>query len=374
MIDLKSENQKSLLNTHPIYFKNLDALRFFSFLSVFLSHTLQLPDTDTTLKEILLNVALLNYLGVPFFFSLSSFLITYRLLKEKGNKGSIGLLNFYKNRILRIWPAYYIIIIICFVLLPFAALVLYSKGPTLPPILPFIFFYVNFHIIENGEFFTFALAILWSISIEEQFYIIWGIVMKIISKKVIGIFILMLFLLSIAFSFYYLQTHTEGSKNLKIHSLFVLQNFCTGAFAAIFFFQKRVFVLLESIKRIAFAAPYFILPLCYLFTKDFILYNIIKSACYGLIIYDQSFNEDRLFNAGNSAIINYLGKISYGLYLYHAVIKVLLQNQLHFFEYATYTSVWQNLQQSFIALMITILIAHISYKYFESRFLAMKSV
>ena len=127
------------------------------------------------------------------------------------------------------------------------------------------------------------------------------------------------------------------------------------------------------IKRIAFASAYFILPLCYLFTKDFILLNIIKSTCYGLIIYDQSFNKNCFFNAGNLNMINYLGKISYGLYLYHAIIKVLLQTQLHFFDPATHVSVWQNLQQSFIALMITILVSHISYKYIESRFLAMKS-
>ncbi len=373
MINSKSISHTNLLITPPSYFKNLDALRFFSFFSVFLSHTLLLPGTDNSFTEVLRNVVLMNYLGVPFFFSLSSFLITYRLLKEREKTGSIRLLNFYKNRILRIWPAYYIIIIICFALLPFTAFLLHADGPTLPPLFPFIFFYVNFYILENGGFFTFALTILWSISVEEQFYIVWGIIMKIISKKIIGIVILLLFLLSIVFSYYYVSTHPKTSGKLPIHSLFILQNFCTGAWAAFFFIQKKNFVLPSGIKRIVFASAYFILPLCYLFTKDFILLNIIKSSCYGLIIYDQSFNENRLFNAGNLSIINYLGKISYGLYLYHAIIKVLLQTQLHFFDPATHASVWQNLQQSFIALMITILVSHISYKYIESRFLAMKS-
>lgn len=358
----------------PTYFKNLDALRFFSFLSVFLSHALVLPDTGNSFIEFLLNAVLLNYLGVPLFFSLSSFLITYRLLTEREKEGHVKLSRFYKNRILRIWPAYFIIVIISFFLLPFAASVLHSRGPSLPSILPFIFFYVNFYIIEHGSFFTFSLLILWSISIEEQFYLVWGGVMKFISKKLIGLLILVLFITSVIFSYYYLHVYHGAPNNLAIHSVFVLQNFCTGAWAAFFAVQKNNFVLPVTLKKIIFASAYFILPFCYLFTNDFVLLNIIKSACYGLIIYDQSFNVQRLFNTGKSTIINYLGKISYGLYLYHAVIMVLLQTQFHFFGDATNPTLWQNLLQSSTALFITIIIAHLSYKYIELKFLAMKSV
>ena len=374
MCNFNAECQTKPLTMRSTYFKNLDALRFFSFFSVFLSHTLLLAGTGNSFTEVLINVVLMNYLGVPFFFSLSSFLITYRLLIEREKKGNIRLFNFYKNRILRIWPAYFIILIICFVMLPLAASVLHSKAPTLPHFLPFIFFYVNFYIIENGESFTFALAILWSISIEEQFYFIWGIIMKFISGKIIGILISLLFFLSIVFSYYYLSIHPGASNNLAIHSLFILQNFCAGALAAFLFFQKSVFVLPNAVKQFAYIIPYFILPLCYLFTKDFIVFNIIKSFCYGAILYDQSFNEERLFNSGKSAIINYLGEISYGLYLYHAVIIVLLQTQFHFFDAAVHPSVLQNILQDIIALSITIFISHLSYKYIESKFLALKSV
>lgn len=373
MISNNNVTHTNLLSGNPSYFNNLDALRFFSFFSVFLSHTLRLPDTGNNFTEILLNVLLMNYLGVPFFFSLSSFLITYRLLKEREKNGHIRLLNFYRNRILRIWPAYYIIIIICFALLPLAATLLHAPSPSLPPLLPFVFFYVNFHIIQNGEFFTFALAILWSISVEEQFYIVWGFLMKLASRNTIRILIPLLFLISVAFSYYYLSRYPRSSNNLAIHSLFILQNFCTGAWAAYSCFQKRNLVIPPGARRLLFAAAYFVLPLCYLFTKDFIIFNILKSTCYGLIIYDQSFNQDRIFNAGNSGIINYLGKISYGLYLYHALVKVILQTQFHFFGAAAQASLLQNILHSFIALIVTVLVAHLSYRYIESRFLAMKT-
>ncbi len=359
------------MNTSTIYFKNLDALRFFSFLSVFISHTLIIPATGNSISEFVLNVLLMNYLGVPLFFSLSSFLITYRLLTEKRSTGKVRLWNFYRNRILRIWPAYYIIVILCFIVLPLAANILHSKPPTLPTVWPFLLFYVNFYIVEHGDLFTFALVILWSISIEEQFYFVWGIAMKWITGKMIGILILALFIFSIVFSYNYLQSNP--SNKLAIHSIFILQNFCTGACAAFLSLNTISFLSSKKTRKIVFTAPYFILPACYLFTNDFVLLNIIKSICYGMIIYDQSLNEKPFFNAGRSAIINYLGKISYGLYLYHAIVIVILQTQFHFFGSATNQGVWQNILQSLAALTITITISHFSYKYIEAKFLAMKS-
>lgn len=313
----------------------------------------------------------MNYLGVPLFFSLSSFLITYRLLYEKKSSDHIQLLRFYRNRILRIWPAYYIVIILCFVLLPLGASVLHAGAPTLPPVLPFIFFYVNFHIIEHGELFTFALAILWSISVEEQFYLVWGILVKWINTRFTWIPIAALFIFSIVFSYYYLRQHSFN--NLAIHSFFILQNFCTGALAALIAIRKRGFSLPVNISRMFFAAAYVILPTCYLFSGDLILLNSIKSICYAIIIYDQSINNKPLFNAGRSAVINYLGKISYGLYLYHAIIIVVLQYQFSFFGGAAHYSFALNIIHSLTALLITIIVSHISYKYIESRFLAMKA-
>lgn len=368
-----SGSQTSMLTRYPSYFRNLDALRFYAFLGAFMSHTILLPDTGNMLSEVLLSLMTLHFLGVPFFFSLSGFLISYRLLIEKEKYGDVRLLRFYKNRILRVWPAYYIILLVSFVLLPFVADLLHTKGPTLPAILPFVLFYVNFYIIENGSFFTFALVILWSISIQEQFYILWGMVMKFISNKLTVLTFVTLLAISIAFSFCYLHVYPESSNLLAIHSLFALQNFCTGALAALLYFKRKKSSLRSNLRRMVFASAYVILPVSYLFSKDFIVFNIVKSTCYGLILYDQSFNEQRFFNAGKSTFVNYLGKISYGLYLYHALVMVLLQTQFGFFGYSINPTVVQNLVQSVITLIITFIIAHLSYRYIESKFLALKS-
>ncbi|MEO6489462.1 MAG: acyltransferase [Ferruginibacter sp.] len=357
--------------TNP-YFKNLDAFRFLSFLGVFLSHTLVLPSPTNGISDFLRSFFTMYYLGVPFFFTLSSFLITYRLLAEKQHKNAIDLLSFYKNRILRIWPAYFILLIACFLMLPLLAGVLKIQSPSLPPVLPFLFFYANFYMIEHGVAFTFALTILWSISIEEQFYLVWGSVLKILSKN-LALVIILLFVFSIIFSYCYLYVLHKDSKNLAIHSIFVLQNFCTGALIALICIKKEsVFVFLKKMPPIIILSVYILLPVAYFFIQDMVLLNIIKSICYSVIIYDQCFNHHRFFNAGRSAMINYLGKISYGLYLYHAIVFVILQKGFNFFG-SPQPSSFVNLFQVVVCLAVTFIVAHASYKFVESKFLALKN-
>ncbi|MEO6669553.1 MAG: acyltransferase [Ferruginibacter sp.] len=356
-----------------IYFNNLDALRFLSFLGVFITHTVMQPLPSNGLKGLLFSFITLDCLLVPFFFTLSSFLITYRLLTEKENNGGINLLKFYKNRILRIWPAYYSLIIACFILIPWITASLHVQQISLPSIIPFLFFYANFYIIENGSAFTFGLLILWSISIEEQFYLVWGWFLKFIPAKWITAFIALLFAFSIAFSYHYLFVQNKPATNLAIHSIFILQNFCTGALIAfIFVRKKRALSFLQTIPPVFFLLIYLILILSNYYVNDMILRNIIKSICYSLIIYDQALNQQRIFNAGKVSFINYLGKISYGMYLHHAILFVILQKQFHLFSYDAQPFIWKNLFHMLIAFIITFIVSHISYRYMESKFLKLK--
>ncbi|MFT3910682.1 MAG: acyltransferase [Ferruginibacter sp.] len=358
-----------------IYFNNLDALRFLSFLGVFITHTLIIPGPGFGFKGFLFSVITLDSLMVPFFFTLSSFLITYRLLTEKENTGNISLLKFYKNRILRIWPAYYLLIIACFLLIPWISSLLNIQQLSLPPIIPFIFFYANFYIIEHGSAFTFGLLILWSISIEEQFYLVWGWFLKFITTKWMSAFIAVLFIFSIAFSYYYLLVQHKPATNLAIHSIFILQNFCTGAMIAFICVRKgKALSFLQKIPAASFLPVYAILIVSNYYISDMILRNIIKSICYSLIIYDQAFNEHRIFHAGKISFINYLGKISYGLYLYHAIIFVLLQKQFHLFNYNGQSLLWMNIFHMLIAFILTFIVSHISYRYMESKFLKLKEL
>src|SRR5690349_4366985 len=108
--------------TKKIYFENLDGLRFFCFLFVFFFHSFHtefdyIKSTDFyqhIKKDIFGN----GNLGVNFFFVLSGFLITYLLIEEKELNSQIDIKKFWIRRILRIWPLFYLCVIIGFFIFP----------------------------------------------------------------------------------------------------------------------------------------------------------------------------------------------------------------------------------------------------------------
>lgn len=103
------------------YFPGLDPLRFFAALMILLVHVdlvksfFNLETTTTTPFFMRMDF---GGTGVNFFFVLSGFLITYLLLCEKDKHTTISLKKFYMRRILRIWPLYYLILLIGFFILP----------------------------------------------------------------------------------------------------------------------------------------------------------------------------------------------------------------------------------------------------------------
>jgi peptidoglycan/LPS O-acetylase OafA/YrhL len=349
------------------YFKNLDALRFFAFMGVFLSHTIVVTIENSFLDK-LVTALTLDYLSVPFFFSLSSFLITYNLLKEKKETGKVVLLHFYKNRALRIWPLYFTLIIIGFIIIPTACKLIGIDTPTLPTLMPFLLFFVNYHIIENGLYFTFILMILWSISIEEQFYLFWGALLKWMKRTWIIQSILIILLISITYSYYNLS-----QPFLVIDTIFVLQNFCFGALTAWIVVERNNWVLkIIQAPRYIFLLPYFLLPIIYIYIDNVLIENILKSICYASILFDQTVNINRLINFGRSTFLNYLGKISYGLYIYHALIIEIVSKKFNFFDHNN-QSVLINILHISITLIITTIVAHFSFILIEQKFLSLKT-
>jgi peptidoglycan/LPS O-acetylase OafA/YrhL len=147
------------------YFGALDTLRFLAFLCVFISHifvfsTFQFSGLKT--RWIITYLLTQGNLGVSFFFVLSGFLITYLLLKEINRKGEISVAHFYIRRVLRIWPIYFIVTGVGFLILPalFSLGAIFGLSPEYVQgfaqgtewyRLPwYIFFVANFDMIVHG--------------------------------------------------------------------------------------------------------------------------------------------------------------------------------------------------------------------------------
>ena len=139
-----------------VSFKSLDGLRAIAILAVFWHHfATAIPGWGITSR---------GFLGVDLFFIISGFLIVTLMLRERRRSGSVSLRSFYIRRFLRIFPAYYLMLLIVAVT---AFLKPGVDSAAVMQDLPFAVFYLSNLVPMNS-----MLAITWSLSAEEQFYLI----------------------------------------------------------------------------------------------------------------------------------------------------------------------------------------------------------
>lgn len=153
------------------YFVNLDALRFIAAMSVVVFHYLTFLQGKELLPKWIETIDFIfkrGHLGVHFFFVLSGFLIFFLYLQEIQRSGKFHPWNFLVRRTLRIWPLFYFVVGISFLMVYFFPI----YGPTEHQSIYFIVFLSNFNELKNGltDAYT-LLTVPWSVSIEEQFYL-----------------------------------------------------------------------------------------------------------------------------------------------------------------------------------------------------------
>lgn len=354
------------------YFPHLDGLRFFAFLIVFISHAvLFIWGGKLFLAQ--------GDLGVSFFFVLSGFLITFLLYFEKeSERGYIKLTHFYARRILRIWPVYFMVLLLSILLsqinfthLPFE---IGFNPASLPWLLGFI---TNFYLISPGGI-SVALAVLWSISVEEQFYLIWPLITSFIKKKYVPLILVSLILGGTIFRYIHFDTYAIVS-----YSTFsVVSDLATGALFGFFAFHRKDFSERMSLfftKKKVRLLYVLILGCLYIkmFPHGFIpenltplytaIFPVIFSFLFACIIIEQNYSAHSFFKASTNRQITYLGKISYGLYAYHSIVIALIFSLL-----STY-NIHSPLLVTTLSFIGTIGIAHLSYRFIEKKIIALKN-
>ncbi|QDV32947.1 acyltransferase family protein [Tautonia plasticadhaerens] len=136
-----------------------------------------LPEISFRMRSLVSPLRENGWIGVNIFFVLSGYLITTLLLRERERFGRVDLRSFWIRRILRIWPLYYLVVLICFVLTPLArAAVGIDPGPwrrlaadRLPAFLAFL---GNWSLANGGPVPSDSISVLWSVCVEEQFYLV----------------------------------------------------------------------------------------------------------------------------------------------------------------------------------------------------------
>ena len=355
-------------NTRPVYFAGLNGLRTIAALAVVVSHiTLNLPQfgldphifgTFPDGKPKGLDLA---GHGVSIFFVLSGFLITYLLLAEK-QQHPVDIKKFYLRRILRIWPLYYLYLAIAIVVT--VILNLKFDGRML---LLYIFYAANIPFILETT--IPLIAHYWSLGVEEQFYLFWPWVVKKIDKLV-GPIVLFIAVLMGTKLFVHFVTGPNTLPELiidttRFHCMMI------GALGAILYRRGNHWLIKLADNKLMQAGCWGVLLL--VAVNKFHVASVIDTELISVmamcLIVGQINITNRLINLENN-VFDFLGKISYGIYVIHPLLIFLLSKIIPDVPLPSplnYISVYLLITGA------TVLLAWLSYSYFEKPFLRLKN-
>ena len=327
-------------NQSRIY--GVDTFRFCAFLNVFLFHA-------TTQWSA-------GYLGVQLFFVLSSFLLTFLALNEIKQTGSFSRINFFLRRAVRIYPLYFMVVAVSFYLLPIIA-ASFHRTVSLPDNK---WMYWTFLSNFDSQDHIFALKFLWSISVEEQFYILF-IGLSYFFKRNIYLPVTALILLSFGSPF---VTQMTGISNYH-NPLTYFADFGIGMLAAKVYFDrsqllKNFNLLLLTIFAGTMALVCF--RISWLSAMQNISFAVFAASCLLLAI---NVFQRKSYKKWLPVFTETLGRYTYGLYVYSGFVL-------------TFSGMFLSASNTYLVLLIEfsilILVAVLSYHLFEKRFLELKDV
>jgi peptidoglycan/LPS O-acetylase OafA/YrhL len=347
------------------YRKDIDCLRGISVLAVILYH-------------FKFDYFSGGYLGVDIFFVISGFLITSIILEEISLE-KFSLINFYERRIRRLFPALIVVIITTSFLFEIVFLETEIKKLVVS-IISTILFYANFYFQDIGSYFSplneqQPLLHTWSLSIEEQFYLIFPIFLVLFFKKINLAFILIilfaLFSISLSqfggnlkFSYPYVENHLSFFALPQFAFYFTLTRIweiLVGCLLALFLFNNKK----NFENRYLVLLGYLLIVLSILFFDRNTLHPSIitlipiTGTLLVLLYSSENFNESGVFVIFNNYILLKIGLISYSLYLWHQPIYQFF-NQIYFID-------TNNLVKFFIIFLLLIL-SFFSFKFIEQPF------
>ncbi len=344
-----------------LYFKGLNGIRAVAALAVLLFHSLPMY------KFSLFNNAVMGQqggeYGVTVFFTLSGFLITYLLLLEKENTGTVSLKKFYMRRILRIWPLYYFFIILVVVTYMFIFKLHINHPENILYFLTF-FGFIPFKL----RAYPMCMGHLWSVGVEEMFYAFWPFVLKRIKKIkffliifIISIILIRSALAALAFFFKY-KIPYDFATALRFDCMAI------GAYFAVLYYEKNTFLLKFS-RNIFIPIGFWVLTFLSVFYKFhfFLIYSdVVTSLISAFFIISQISNTKNVTTMENP-VMNFLGKISYGIYIYHFLFIAAIPWTLRKIGVSPHPVIILSLTYTF-----TIITAYLSYNLLEKPFLKRK--
>jgi peptidoglycan/LPS O-acetylase OafA/YrhL len=368
---VEPEIMVSSSNAHSRYrevrfFGALNGIRFLCIAAVLWHHSPAFAAMEDPAR-----ILMRGFTGVDFFFVLSGFLITTLLLREEARRGRFSLAGFYRRRMLRILPVYFLVITAVS-----AYYVLWQSREDLAPLVPYYYLFLANFLKEDIP----LLAITWSLSIEEQYYLIWPLLLMVLgfsmwARASVLVVLTMICVLSAAGALAFLGWQPVETE----HAVWGLpatgySAILIGSVLAVVLHTRRGFDLIHAAlgRRVApivcFAAliaGYAALPVTLQGWPNLVL-HVTMAACIASVVV----REDTILHPVLSVSpVARMGEISYGIYLYHLI-------GLHAANVAAARSGLEAAASpwavTLLYLVAAIVISELSFRYYESYFLRLK--
>jgi len=344
------------------HFGNLDGLRFICITAVIWHHAPIWPD----LADISVLFAR-GHVGVDFFFVLSGFLITTLLLREETAKGRFSLRGFYWRRFLRIIPVYYLVVSFA----AFYAIIVKGYTDQLE-ILPYYYLFLsNFLVGQDIGF----LSVTWSLAVEEQYYLIWPALLLLVPRRWIVTVLVVLIAVNVAAAMELLDLigiHPIDVAHLRLRIMgATYAPILMGSLVAILLHRRAGFAALRAVTAFP-GAPWVWFAALLVALGGFPgalegLPNLVVHSLMCLMLTSLVIREDNaMAPVLKLAPIIRIGQISYGIYLYHLFALSLVMKVLEV------SGLYSGGLTLILYYPLSILIAEISFRYFEARFLRLR--
>lgn len=269
------------------------------------------------------------------FFFISGFIITTLMLREYDLHGTVALKSFYLRRLFRLMPALLVFLIVCCIFL-----FLVNGAVRTVELISALFFFSNYLTIFgsfDGIGFYSPISIVWSLSVEEHFYLVWPFVFLLIGSRAALVRIVLAGLV-MALSWRCILVFGVGLENLPHYRIYKatdtrFDSILFGVLFALIGSSSRFYGLVT--RRSVVGVGILLLISGFAFRSDEFRESIrysIQGVGLLLVFHFMIFQATLVGTVLRSAWMQFFGKISYSLYLYHWLVFVLVQHHLSDFS------------------------------------------
>jgi peptidoglycan/LPS O-acetylase OafA/YrhL len=344
----------------------LDGLRALAIIPVLFAHSIPIEYSR------FLVLAEYGWVGVDLFFVLSGFLITGILLDSKGEAGYFR--NFYARRVLRIWPVYFALLFVVLKVIP-------HFRPETHDLAGFSsWYYVLFlqNLFPLPQFVP-VLAPTWSLGVEEQFYLVWPLLISLLPRRVFPVVITIAL---IASPFLRMATvHLTGDWLYVYVATYCRADGLLIGAALAHWIRSESFSEAKLLRVGRWAVALAVVPIAWIFSRGIaargqqsvLVYTLLAIAFGGFIALALSPAATAWSRFLRLSALQYIGKISYGIYLVHKLAFVVYEKSPLYSALSVAGSPRLNLAIAFVAeVSFAILIASLSWYLFETPILKLK--